>query len=161
MLRLLEFAIMATNGDKEPVLDWASLGLRLGVSSAVITNWKARGVSEAGAIQAERMLGCSAVWVLFGEGLPQLTFSKDALKRAEQWANLGPVGRKVFDGAMTLAQQAQEEPAKYSNRERSFAFIEREPSTVPGDLPDTSVVLNHQQRKQEKTSQPKKGRRRS
>ena len=35
-------------------------------TQATINNWQARGVSKSGALDAEKYLGCSAVWVLDG-----------------------------------------------------------------------------------------------
>ena len=46
----------------------AALGRLLGESPQVMTNWKARGVSQGGALKAERLIGCSANWVLEGAG---------------------------------------------------------------------------------------------
>lgn len=48
--------------------DFASLGACLEVSSAVMTNWKARGISQDGALRAQRVLGCNAIWLLDGAG---------------------------------------------------------------------------------------------
>lgn len=67
-LRLLAFAQVATASRRQPVTDWASLGACLGASAATVTNWKRRGVSKDGALDAEREFGCSAVWVLEGTG---------------------------------------------------------------------------------------------
>jgi len=68
MKRLLDFAKAATDGSDDPVTDFASLGARMGATSAVLTNWKARGVSKEGAIKSEALFGCAANWVLTGEG---------------------------------------------------------------------------------------------
>lgn len=56
--RLLAAAREATDN---PELDWSSIGKRLGASSAVMSNWKERGV-----FAAEKAYGCSPVWVLAG-----------------------------------------------------------------------------------------------
>jgi len=40
----------------------------LGESPQNIKNWEVRGVSKAGALKAEELIGCSAAWVLTGDG---------------------------------------------------------------------------------------------
>lgn len=40
----------------------------LGESPQNIKNWEMRGVSKAGALKAEELIGCSAAWVLTGDG---------------------------------------------------------------------------------------------
>lgn len=41
---------------------------RLGVTQATFTNWRSRGVSQAGILQASARLGVSAHWLATGEG---------------------------------------------------------------------------------------------
>jgi hypothetical protein len=48
----------------------SELARALNVSPAIVTNWKARGVSIAGALDAEGRFGCSAWWILKGEHPP-------------------------------------------------------------------------------------------
>jgi phage repressor protein C with HTH and peptisase S24 domain len=40
----------------------------LGVSPQKVTNWLARGVSKEGMLDAQRIIGCSAIWIQTGEG---------------------------------------------------------------------------------------------
>ncbi|WP_454862496.1 LexA family transcriptional regulator [Paraburkholderia fungorum] len=40
----------------------------LGVSPQKVTNWKSRGVSTEGMLDAERLIGCRATWLQTGEG---------------------------------------------------------------------------------------------
>lgn len=40
----------------------------LDISPQVMKNWEARGVSEGGALKAQKSIGCDANWVLQGEG---------------------------------------------------------------------------------------------
>ncbi|MGJ3704612.1 LexA family transcriptional regulator [Variovorax sp. AFSI2.2] len=68
MSRLLDYARKKTKGAAHQVSDFAALQVLLQVSSATLTNWKSRGMSKEGAIRAERELGCSANWLLTGEG---------------------------------------------------------------------------------------------
>lgn len=39
----------------------------LDISPQVMKNWEARGVSEGGALKAQKHVGCDANWVLYGE----------------------------------------------------------------------------------------------
>lgn len=66
--RLLDFARESTREQAVPVTDFAGMIDALGVSSAVMTNWKKRGVSKEGALIAEKVFGCSAHWLLNGSG---------------------------------------------------------------------------------------------
>ena len=67
--RLLDAARVATSGlpIAQRVTDWASLKRLMPVGDQVLTNWKKRGLSEGGALQAEGRFGCSAWWLLHGE----------------------------------------------------------------------------------------------
>ena len=64
--RLLEHARKKTTGSSRPVLDEADLRAQMGVSPAVFSNWKSRGISKEGALIAEAKFGCSAHWLLSG-----------------------------------------------------------------------------------------------
>lgn len=66
--RLLDYSRKKTKGSAHQISDFAGLQVLLQVSSATLTNWKSRGMSKEGAIRAERELGCSANWLLTGEG---------------------------------------------------------------------------------------------
>lgn len=62
--RLLEVA--AGHG----VYGHSALAAALQESEQVVTNWARRGVSTVGAISAQRVFGCSPLWVLEGIGAP-------------------------------------------------------------------------------------------
>lgn len=64
--RLFDYARSATGDSREPIVTTRQLIARLGVTSATFTNWKARGVSKLGAINAAIVFGCSVEWVLTG-----------------------------------------------------------------------------------------------
>jgi len=66
--RLLEYARRATSamGAKRKVLDYGDLATQLDVTSAVMTNWKARGIAVPAAVNAQRLFGCNVLWVLDG-----------------------------------------------------------------------------------------------
>lgn len=46
----------------------AGLALHLGAVSQTVNNWEARGISKDGMIKAQRLIGCSALWLETGEG---------------------------------------------------------------------------------------------
>lgn len=46
----------------------SALAAALNESDQTITNWRSRGVSQAGALKAQLKLGCNANWVLTGDG---------------------------------------------------------------------------------------------
>ena len=48
----------------------AQIARLLGESEQTLTNWAKRGVSVPGAVKAELMIGCPAIWVLYGKGTP-------------------------------------------------------------------------------------------
>lgn len=70
MRRLLDFARRNTEHRRtaDRVQEFSDISRRLGVSSAVMTNWKARGISKDGALDAQQAFGCNAWWVLSGTG---------------------------------------------------------------------------------------------
>lgn len=65
----LSTAALEMNGAIGP----AQIARLLGESEQTLTNWAKRGVSIPGAVKAERLLGCPAIWVLYGEGPPPQT----------------------------------------------------------------------------------------
>ena len=111
--RLLQHARDVTRDTREPVHDFADLAKRLGVSSAVMTNWKRRGVSKEGAIAAELALGCSAQWILTGQG-PALAEAREA--NADDPTAL-PLGGQMLVLDEALRHFTQEE------REDLFEYI--------------------------------------
>lgn len=46
----------------------------LNVSPQVMKNWEARGVSEGGALLAQKIIGCDANWILYGTGKKQTIY---------------------------------------------------------------------------------------
>lgn len=70
MSRLLKHS--SGKGEDDPGAEIAlrEIGERLRVTPAVMTNWKARGISKAGAIAAGAAFNCSSSWVLTGDGEP-------------------------------------------------------------------------------------------
>lgn len=48
----------------------AQIARLLGESEQTLTNWAKRGVSVPGAVKAELLIGCAAIWVLYGKETP-------------------------------------------------------------------------------------------
>lgn len=46
----------------------------LNVSPQVMKNWEARGVSEGGALLAQKIIGCDANWILNGAGKKEVIY---------------------------------------------------------------------------------------
>lgn len=58
------YAVASGIGDNAP----AKVARRLNVSAARLNNWEARGISQAGAVIAQGVYGCSAAWIVTGNG---------------------------------------------------------------------------------------------
>lgn len=85
MSRLLDY-VREHAAPRHEEASFAYIARRLEASSAVMTNWKVRGISKDGALKAQRVFGCNARWVMTGEGPPSVEthgFSDDALQIAE------------------------------------------------------------------------------
>lgn len=123
MKRLLDAAREATRGTNAPVRDFAEIGERLGVSSAVMTNWKARGISKAGAIKAERVFGCSVSFLLDGTD-PEPAKRDDVVigDMMRNMATLREVARSLTrSGSDLTAEQQAEYLAALEGAERDAA----------------------------------------
>lgn len=94
MKRLLDYARSAPGPTGKAVRGFADIGAAMGVSSAVLSNWKARGLSKDGALKAEAAFGCSAQWLLSGVGTAMVV-----TPLATGQPPPVPVGRRVFSAA--------------------------------------------------------------
>lgn len=83
-LRLLECAKVATEAGSAPISSFTDLIRVMQVSSGLMTNWKRRGVSTGGALQAQDLFGVSSSYILRGD--------------EPKWVSGGPV-RKDGSGA--------------------------------------------------------------
>lgn len=88
MKRLLDLARERTRhlGEGQRVETFTDLGNQLNVSSAVLTNWKSRGISKEGALDAQRLWGINALWLL--ERRPPQSVDGAGLLTAEVTARL-------------------------------------------------------------------------
>lgn len=69
----------------------AQIARLLGESEQTLTNWAKRGVSVPGAVKAELMIGCPAIWVLYGKGEPVLTTEQQSKHTYVQGPSLAPL----------------------------------------------------------------------
>jgi hypothetical protein len=60
--------------DLRDVKGQSAVARLLNVSPQVMKNWEARGVSEGGALLAQKIIGCDANWILSGAGAKQTTY---------------------------------------------------------------------------------------
>lgn len=96
----------------------------MGVTPAVMSNWKARGISKEGALAAEAKFGCSAHWLLTG---------KSEAANIKEW----PFVLLTPDNVRQLSPKALE-----SVENLAFSLLEIEKSTAPSTnaQPDTVVA---------------------
>lgn len=112
MTRLLGYARDKTQGRADAIRDFADLGEALGVTSAVLTNWKRRGISKQGALEAERRWGCSATWVLDGAGPVEGKSSNDESVKPPVPAGAIPVDPSRFKRIWVVGRGAGGMPAR-------------------------------------------------
>jgi len=67
-IRLFEAIKTATSGAVDGLVKPGEVAKTLGQSAAVVTNWKARGVSRDGRLTANALFGINPKWVETGEG---------------------------------------------------------------------------------------------
>lgn len=85
MKRLLDFVRSSTANSARPLHDFPEIAEALGgVTSAVMTNWKARGISKEGALAAEERFGCPATWLLSGVMPPVAHSGPDVMSQTAQ-----------------------------------------------------------------------------
>jgi hypothetical protein len=85
MKRLLEFVRSSTEGTKKPLREFADIAKAMGgLTPAVITNWKDRGISKDGALKAEEVFGCPATWLLSGSMPPIAVKGPDVMSQTAQ-----------------------------------------------------------------------------
>lgn len=67
----------------------SALARLLNESPQVVNNWELRGVSEGGALKAQAVIGCNAVYILTGKGDPMLNLSRpEVIEIAETFSKL-------------------------------------------------------------------------
>lgn len=127
--RLLEYARQVTQFDQQPVIDFAGLGRRMGVSRQTLTNWKRRGVSKEGALQAEAAFGCSAQWILTGESDAHASTAQplagQALVIDEALRSLGPEARHEVLEYIRYKIERATGPHISARRDRFLAALDK------------------------------------
>lgn len=118
MKRLLDFARETTRNlpGNQRVESFSDLGARLNVSSAVLTNWKARGISKEGALDAQRLWGVNALWLL------------EELTPASIYLGGAPLSQEVL---RMLASLSADDVRRAENQLRAFLDMEALPRTAP------------------------------
>lgn len=161
MRRLLEFARRATEARRpaERVSEFSDIGRKLKVSSAVMTNWKARGISKEGALDAQQAFGCNAWWLMTGTGPQAVDSWPFPLVDRRQWdgaseAERGYIQhairaafadierqREAADDAPTVPLQPAEPPRPNFAASRTTASAPGfKPPPLPGKAPRASEV---------------------
>lgn len=139
--RLLRYATAATKGQRQAVTDWKTLGRRLGVSSAVMTNWKKRGISEGGALDAEAKLGCSASWLRTGRGPHHAGGVGASEPEAAHWTDnqhsRAGLGRRGTAVAQLLSQPAPSDAPLFAWEQLMSADL---PAVFRVVLPDDALA---------------------
>ena len=73
----------------------SDLARSLGVSPQTVNNWEARGISKDGALDAQRKLGVSAVWLLHDEG--PMTIGKSSQSQRPDAEKIAGANRILHD----------------------------------------------------------------
>jgi hypothetical protein len=89
----------------------------LGESPQAVKNWEARGVSVAGALSAQRLIGCDANWVISGNGSMTASWPFTKVSQARYLAlddtDKGYVERSLEAAIERCEQPPDKEPAKF------------------------------------------------
>lgn len=96
-------------------------------SPQVITNWSARGVSIDGAIEAERLTGKGAAWILDGDGPRQVpVYSQGAIATSEAASAIiasAPAPERTREWPFSRITQGQWLALSTDDRERIEAVV--------------------------------------
>jgi hypothetical protein len=129
MQRLLDFV------KDQGIVGPSALASALNESEQVISNWGARGISNAGAIAAEKRFGCSAVWLVQGVN------RSDNLKRtgltASELSNRVGGQKSYWHGMLTGQRPFGEKVAR-----KIEAALDLQKGLMDENGPTTSVVSN-------------------
>ncbi len=106
MERLLDYVQRSTARlpPSRRITDWAGVQKRMGESAQTMNNWRNRsGLSKQGALKAQELFGCSANWLLDGEG-PESSgdWPFPRVDRA-RWLACGPEDRGYVQAAINRA----------------------------------------------------------
>ncbi|HEL5052594.1 TPA: helix-turn-helix domain-containing protein [Stenotrophomonas maltophilia] len=127
-----------------PITASTDLAAALSVSKQRVTNWKSRGVSKEGAIEAQRVLGINVDWILHGQ-LPMFVSSAESPAVQSQSArqqrqilrDATKLVRLVLDGNIPLTDQQKEDLS-----DRAVAMVaERWANGFPTELDAYKAAL--------------------
>lgn len=94
------------------------------VTEQKMTNWKTRGVSQAGIIEAARLLGCRASWLASGEG--EMTDTLPALPA--NLARLTPPPDPLITQALALLEATDHDGRVMALTAIKFALKDHRPA---------------------------------
>jgi len=127
-----------------PISGPTELAAALSVSKQSVTNWRSRGVSKEGAIEAQRVLGINLDWVLQGQ-LPMFIAAAEAPAAQSQSArqqrqilrDASKLVRLVLDGNIPLTDEQKEDLS-----DRAIAIVsERWGNGFPSELDAYKAAL--------------------
>lgn len=140
------------------VMSKSALAKRLGETEQTITNWKTRGVSKRGLIQAEAEFGVSANWIMAGVGPQYIADSKKPteidLENNPDYPSIRRVRFKLSAGASGFSLDYPEDEgapivfqrawyqARHLNPDKLFAVKIANGSMEPGLYHGDTVVVN-------------------
>lgn len=134
MKRLYQAAL-----ELQGIRDESVLPVIFNLSPTLINNWKRRGVSSEGAINAEIILGCSAVWLKYGVG----SMKAKPIQGDESYTKDIKI---VLDLMLASDQSAREEirivVAKIFQKHQLLISESKSETQEIGILPAHRVILN-------------------
>lgn len=112
------YSVASEVGDDAP----AKVARRLNISAQTLNNWEARGISQAGALSAQDVYGCDAVWVMTGKGArvaAGVRDQKSVYVAHSQPLRLDPV--MIAETHRALRELEQDEGRKFSLEDETCA----------------------------------------
>lgn len=114
----------------------SKLARLLNASPQTVKNWEVRGISKQGMIEAQRAIGCSALWIETGEGAMTTGIGHPHQKPGEQ-NNTDPCDENVIAIMNMLLKLNREN--KILVRGKIEAWIEM--MLVPTKIPETDQKI--------------------
>jgi len=111
------YSVASEVGDDAP----AKVARRLNISAQTLNNWEARGISQSGALSAQDVYGCDAVWVMTGKGarVAGVRDQKGTYAVHSQPLRLDPV--MIAETHRALRELEQDEGRKFSLEDETCA----------------------------------------
>jgi transcriptional regulator with XRE-family HTH domain len=113
------YAVATETGDDTP----AKVARRLNVSAQTLNNWETRGISQAGAVIAQGVYGCSAAWVVTGRG-ERSQARGTAPASHSQLVRLDPAMIAETHRALRLLEDKQDRIFSLENSDYAAQFVQ-------------------------------------